>query len=83
MQQNIKASEPLFTPLDADRATRLQFKLADVAILSGDLDIRQLGKKAQVRIHGVVYDVYGWPCDLEGCHCDAYIVPVRQEAAEL
>lgn len=71
----------LFTPLDANRSKRLEFKQSDVTVLSGSLDIRGVGKKARVRIDGVMYDVYGWACDLPGCQCDAYMVPVGPEVA--
>ena len=71
-----QAEFALFTPLDATKHTRLQFKLSDVVVLSGDLDIRRIGKKARVRIGETVYDVYGCACDLPGCRCDAYIKPV-------
>ena len=70
----------VFTPLDATRNKRLCFKLSDVVVLNGDLDIREIGKKARVRIGTEVYDVYGHPCDLEGCNCDAYIKPVGQSS---
>jgi hypothetical protein len=79
-QTNAKqADEPVFTPLDATRSKRLRFKLADVVVLSGDLDVQGVGKKARVRIGSTVHDVFGAACDLPGCHCDAYIVPVRQQ----
>ena len=80
MQQSIndKQAEPVFTPLSADKKTRLHFKLSDVTVLSGDLDVRGVGKKAQVRIGLADYDVYGCACDLPGCQCDAFIVPVGQ-----
>jgi hypothetical protein len=68
--------EPVFTPVDPTKPRRLRFRLADVEVLHGDLDGHGLGKKAQVRIHGVVYDVYGKACDLPCCQCDAYIVRV-------
>jgi hypothetical protein len=81
MQQRTKqdlVDGPVFTPLDATHTKRLRFSLADVVVLSGDLDIRSVGKMARVRIDEVEYDVYGCSCDLEGCNCDAYIVPVEQ-----
>lgn len=84
MQQDSRpkqAVEQVFTPLTADRQTRLRFKRSDVVVLSGDLDVRGLGKKARVRIESVVYDVYGCACDLPGCECDAYIVPVEGHAS--
>jgi hypothetical protein len=71
----------VFTPLDATRTKRLRFKRSDVTVLSGSLDVRDIGKKAHVRIDSVVYDVYGCACDLPHCQCDAYIVPVGPEAA--
>ena len=82
MQQGNNQSperEAVFTPLTADRRTRLRFKLSDVVVLNGNLDVRGLGKKARVRIGATVYDVYGCACDLPNCQCDAYIVPVQQE----
>jgi hypothetical protein len=83
MQQpiNNKQTEPVFTPLAADRKTRLCFKQSDVIVLSGSLDVRGVGKKARVRIGADMYDVYGCACDLPGCECDAYIVSVPPEAA--
>ncbi len=83
MQQpiNNKQAEGLFTPLAADRKTRLHYKMSDVTVLSGDLDVRRLGKKAHVRIGVAEYDVYGCACDLPGCQCDAYIVTARPEGA--
>lgn len=72
--------ERFFTPLDATRSQRLEFKRSDVVVLSGDLDVRRLGKKARVRIGADIYDVYGCACSLPRCQCDAYIVPVQQEA---
>lgn len=82
MQQaiNEKQAEPVFTPLTADRKTRLHFRLSDITVLSGDLDIRGVGKKARVRIGSTEYDVCGCACDLPGCECDAFIVPVRSGA---
>jgi hypothetical protein len=77
-----KDGRPLFfTPLDASRSGRLEFRRSDVTVLGGSLDTRGVGKKARVRIGSVVYDVYGCACDLPHCQCDAYIVPVRQGAA--
>jgi hypothetical protein len=66
----------VFTPLDVTRRRRLQFRLAEVTVLSGDLDERGTGKKTRVRIRGRVYDVIGCPCDLPGCNCDVYLRPV-------
>jgi hypothetical protein len=68
-----------FTPLDATRSKRLRFKWSEVTVLSGNLDVRGLGKKGQIRIGSTMYDVYGLACDLPRCQCDAYIVPVRQQ----
>lgn len=65
-----------FTPLDALRCERLGFMLARVEVLSGTLDTRSPGMQARVRIDDKLYDVFGYPCELEGCYCDAYIVPV-------
>lgn len=76
-----EADEPVFTPLDAARSKRLRFKLADVIVLSGNLDVRGVGKKARVRIGSTVYDVYGCACDLPHCQCDAYIMPVQGQEA--
>jgi hypothetical protein len=79
-----KDGKPIFfTPLDASRSKRLEFKRADVVVLSGNLDVRGVGKKARVQIGSTVYDVYGSACDLPGCQCDAYIVPVQKAAARL
>jgi hypothetical protein len=75
-------NEEVFTPLDAAKEQRLRFRRADVEVLSGDLDVRGVGKKARVRIEGRVYDVYGTACDLPRCECDAYIVPVTEPEGE-
>jgi hypothetical protein len=84
MPQDIKrkqdSGERVVTPLDVS-GRRLRFQLSDVVILSGALDVRKLGKQARVRIGASVYGVYGCPCDLEDCNCDAYMVPVQHEAA--
>lgn len=83
MQQPINdtQAEPVFTPLTADRATRLRFKRSDVTVLSGSLDVRGLGKRARVRIGLLECDVYGCACSLPHCQCDAYIVPILLGAA--
>jgi hypothetical protein len=72
MQQEIKsklADEPVFTPLDASQRQRLRFKASDVEVISGDPSIRRLGHRARVRIGLAVFDVFGCPCDLDGCNC--------------
>ena len=75
-----KDGRPLFfTPLDASRSKRLEFKRSAVVVLSGSLDVPGVGQKARVRIGSAEYDVYGCACDLPGCQCDAYMVPVRPE----
>lgn len=80
MQQPINTNkripDEVFTPLMADRRTRLRFNLSEVTVLGGDLDVRRTGWKARVRIGTAVYNVIGCPCDLDGCNCDAFIVPV-------
>lgn len=83
MQQAINdtQADAVFTPLAADKKTRLRFKLSDVTVLSGDLDVRGLGKQARIRIGSDEYDVYGCACDLPHCECDAYVVLVRPEVA--
>jgi hypothetical protein len=68
--------ERVFTPLHESQFWRLRFSRADVLLLDGDLDTRVCGLKARVQIGDAVYDVYGCPCDLENCNCDAYIVHV-------
>ena len=83
MQQpiNSKQDEAVFTPLAADRRTRLHFKMSDVTVLRGDLDVRGIGWHARVRIGSAEYDVFGCACDLPNCQCDAYLVTARPEAA--
>ncbi|MBK3559775.1 hypothetical protein JHN55_25265 [Streptomyces sp. MBT56] len=72
----------VFTPLNADRTKRLTFDAKDVEVLSGDLNVRGLGKKAVVRINGRTYQVYGASCSFPQCACDAFIREIdKQEPA--
>jgi hypothetical protein len=80
-QASAKLADEVFTPLDALQQHRLRFNMSDVEVLAGDLDERKLGLKARVCIAGVVYRVFGASCDLYGCNCDAFIVPVGEGAA--
>jgi hypothetical protein len=70
--------QEVFTPLDGPHGKRLRFRQSEVIVLSGDLDTRRLGKKAQVLIDQMIFDVYGCACDLEGCNCDAYLETGRR-----
>lgn len=73
-----QTDERPFTPLDSTRTKRLRFDIADVEVVSGNLNVRGLGKKARVRIAGKLYDVIGAACGLPGCQCDAYIREVER-----
>lgn len=62
-----------FTPLNSERTERLSIPADEVTVISGSLETRELGKKAVVSINGKTYEVFGVPCDLPGCNCDAVI----------
>ena len=64
----------VFTPLNEHKTKRLKFNMSDIELVSGSLNVRKLGKKAVVKIKGQEYSVFGLPCNLENCNCDAYIV---------
>lgn len=75
LKEEIKQGE-VFTPLNHDKTKRLSFPMSDVVVIDGNLDLRIVGYKATVSIHGVKYFVFGCPCDLGNCNCDAYIMEV-------
>lgn len=66
----------VFTPMNEDRTMRLNFPRSEVNVIEGELGQRGVGLKAIVEILGKRYCVYGAPCDIPTCQCDAFIKPI-------
>ncbi len=61
----------VFTPIEYVTGERLKFKRSSVKELSGSIDTRGENWTAMVKIKGRRYVVWGIPCNLIGCNCDA------------